>query len=67
GATGLENIEKAKYDRLGGSNTVDPEHFLNIWICKIQGTAFSQLFGFAYPPADLPNYSMVFVVQPLIV
>ncbi|MBK9355767.1 MAG: hypothetical protein IPN09_17910 [Bacteroidetes bacterium] len=31
---------------------------MNIWIWKIQGPAFSQFFafGYAYPPADLPNW-----------
>ncbi|MBN8701862.1 MAG: zinc-dependent metalloprotease [Bacteroidetes bacterium] len=50
-----------KYDSLGGSSAVDPTHFLNLWICKIQPLTFlgfpvGQILGFAFPPANLANW-----------
>ena len=45
----------------GGSEAVDPEVNLNLWICKIQPITFGpivvgQLLGYAYPPAGLDNW-----------
>lgn len=42
----------------GGSDGADPERYLNIWVCKLQPIPFigGQVFGYAYPPADLPNW-----------
>lgn len=59
-----------KYDSLGGSTAVDPIHFLNIWICKIQplsifGTPFAQILGFAFPPANLSNWPSSYVAPPV--
>jgi hypothetical protein len=50
--------DQVKRNSQGGSDAVDPEHFMNIWICKIQPVPLigAQVFGYAYPPADLPNW-----------
>jgi hypothetical protein len=50
-----------KYDSLGGSNAVDPVHYLNIWVCKIQpitigSIQIGQILGFAFPPNNLSNW-----------
>lgn len=50
-----------KYDSLGGSSAVDPTHFINIWVCKIQPMMFGtiemgQILGFAFPPNDISNW-----------
>lgn len=37
----------------GGSDAWDTEHYLNIWVCNIEGGA---LLGYAYPPANLINW-----------
>ncbi len=37
----------------GGSDAWDTEHYLNIWVCNIEGGA---LLGYAYPPADLDHW-----------
>ena len=45
----------------GGSTAIDPDHYLNIWVCKIEPlTLFSiqagVILGFAYPPAGLSHW-----------
>lgn len=50
-----------KWDSLGGSSAVDPAHYLNLWICKIQplmifGQPAGQVLGFAFPPANMSNW-----------
>ncbi|GIV27731.1 MAG: hypothetical protein KatS3mg027_1545 [Bacteroidia bacterium] len=50
-----------KYDSLGGSDAIDPTHYLNIWVCKIQPIMFGniqlgQILGFAFPPNNLSNW-----------
>jgi len=50
-----------KWDSLGGSSAVDPDHFINLWVCKIQpltifGIPAGQILGFAFPPATLANW-----------
>ncbi|MCC7051264.1 MAG: zinc-dependent metalloprotease [Bacteroidia bacterium] len=50
-----------KWDSLGGSTAVDPDHYLNIWVVKIQpimfgGMQLGQVLGFAFPPAGLSNW-----------
>ncbi|GAB4204466.1 MAG: hypothetical protein Fur0023_12280 [Bacteroidia bacterium] len=50
-----------KFDSLGGSSAVDPDHFLNIWVCKIQpitigSFTLGQILGFAFPPNNLSNW-----------
>ena len=37
----------------GGSDAWDPERYLNIWVCNIEG---GSLLGYAYPPADLSHW-----------
>ncbi len=37
----------------GGSDAWDNDHFLNIWVCNIEGGA---LLGYAYPPAGLDHW-----------
>jgi PKD repeat protein len=39
-----------KYTNQGGSNAVDPDHFLNIWIVDICGGTNSGTAGYAYLP-----------------
>jgi len=45
----------------GGSDALNTEAHLNLWICKIQPITFGplvvgQLLGYAYPPAGLDNW-----------
>jgi hypothetical protein len=45
----------------GGSDAWDTEHYLNIWVCKIQpttifGIPIGQILGFAFPPNGLDNW-----------
>ncbi len=45
----------------GGSDAIDPDRYMNIWVCKIEPMEilFLQLgsvLGFAYPPAGLANW-----------
>ena len=54
-------LPEVKSTALGGSDAWDPEHYLNLWICKIQPIAIGpivlgQILGFAFPPADLDNW-----------
>jgi len=50
--------DQVKRTAEGGSDGADPDQFMNIWICKLQPIPFigGQVFGYAYPPADLPNW-----------
>lgn len=45
--------DNVKQSANGGSDAWDTEHYLNIWVCHIEGGA---LLGYAYPPADLLNW-----------
>ena len=50
-----------KSDATGGSDAWDPEHYLNIWVCKIQPTTIfglevGQILGFAFPPTGLSHW-----------
>lgn len=45
----------------GGSDAWDTDSYLNIWVCHLQpltfgGQAVGLILGYAYPPADLPNW-----------
>lgn len=42
----------------GGSEAVDVDRHLNIWVCKIQPIPFigGQILGYAYPPDGLSNW-----------
>jgi hypothetical protein len=50
--------DNVKRSNQGGSSAVDPDRYLNIWVCKIQPIPFigGQVFGYAYPPAGLSNW-----------
>jgi hypothetical protein len=52
--------DQVKVSAEGGSDAIDPEHFLNIWVCAIRPLSIfgleSPILGYAYPPADLPNW-----------
>lgn len=39
----------------GGSDAWDTDHYVNIWICKLE-SMFGALFGYAYPPDGLANW-----------
>ncbi|CAG5078408.1 zinc-dependent metalloprotease [Parvicella tangerina] len=47
--------DEVKQSAEGGSDAWDTEHFLNIWVCKLENS-FGALFGYAYPPAGLSNW-----------
>jgi hypothetical protein len=58
---GTNLLTEVKYDADGGSDAWDPTHYINIWICKIQpltifGLEVGQVFGFSFPPNNLPNW-----------
>lgn len=44
----------------GGSDAIDPEAYMNIWVCAIKPLSIfgfeSPVLGYAYPPADLANW-----------
>ena len=53
----LAGYDKIKKTISGGSDAIDPVHYLNIWVGNLQPPIpGSLLFGYAYPPADLPNW-----------
>jgi hypothetical protein len=61
GLTGLDDSDEVKSTSAGGSDAINPENILNIWICKLQpitflGVTIGEILGYAYPPADLPNW-----------
>jgi len=51
--TGLP--DNVKETANGGSDAWDTEHYVNIWICKLE-SFFGALFGYAYPPDGLSNW-----------
>ena len=42
-----------KHSSSGGSDAVDPEHFLNIWVAELWP---GLVLGYAYPPAGIANW-----------
>lgn len=56
----LAGADAVKQTAKGGDDAVDPEHFLNIWVCNVKPINIlgsqSPLLGYAYPPADLKNW-----------
>lgn len=50
GGSLIDNVKRAAD---GGSDAWDTEHYLNIWVCNVEGGA---LLGYAYPPADLAHW-----------
>ncbi len=58
---GSNLLPEVKHNKDGGSDAWDTEHYLNIWVCKIQpieifGVVIGQILGFAFPPNGLPNW-----------
>jgi len=58
---GGDLLSALKSDATGGSSAWDTEHYLNIWICKIQPTAIfgltiGQILGLAFPPNGLDHW-----------
>jgi len=58
---GGDLLSALKSDATGGSNAWDTEHYLNIWICKIQpttifGLTIGQTLGIAFPPNGLDHW-----------
>lgn len=49
-------LDEVKFSASGGSDAWDTESYLNIWVCNISGGGLGQIFGLAYPPADVPNW-----------
>lgn len=59
--TATSLLADLKSTEKGGSTAADPKKFLNIWICQIRPLSIltfsvGQILGFAFPPADLPNW-----------
>lgn len=56
----FELPDEVKETSKGGSDIVDPEYFLNIWVCKILPIEFlgleSPVLGYAYPPDNLIHW-----------
>ncbi|MFN8278208.1 MAG: zinc-dependent metalloprotease [Chitinophagales bacterium] len=50
----LDSVIKSSAN--GGDDAVDPTHYLNIWILKIEGGFLGNVLGLAYPPAGLSNW-----------
>ncbi|MCC6283503.1 MAG: T9SS type A sorting domain-containing protein [Saprospiraceae bacterium] len=58
---GNDLLSSLKSNATGGSDAWDTEHYLNIWVCKIQPTTIfgfpvGQILGFAFPPNGLANW-----------
>lgn len=58
---GSNLLPEVKHNADGGSDAWNTEQYLNIWVCKIQPIAFGgitvgQIFGFAFPPNNLPHW-----------
>jgi hypothetical protein len=58
---GTNVLPEVKHKDQGGSDSWDPDHYINIWICKIQpimifGHEAGQVYGFSFPPNNLPNW-----------
>ncbi|MEZ4911987.1 MAG: M43 family zinc metalloprotease [Saprospiraceae bacterium] len=50
--------DEVKQTLSGGSDALDTEQHINIWVCKLQPIAFlgGQILGYSYPPSGLPNW-----------
>lgn len=54
-------IDEVKFAATGGADAWDTDRYLNIWVCNITTTIpGAQIFGFAYPPNDAPNWEGLF-------
>lgn len=55
--TSLAGYDKIKQTDKGGSDAIDPAHYLNIWVGNLlPPIPGSLLFGYAYPPEGLSNW-----------
>ena len=56
----LAGLDAVKQTAKGGDDAIDPDHFLNIWVCNIKPInilgSSSPLLGYAYPPANLSHW-----------
>ena len=52
----IGSLDEVKHAETDGADAWDPEHYVNIWICNIESSLFGQVFGFAYPPNNSPNW-----------
>jgi len=50
--------DRVKQQNNGGSDALDTDKHLNIWVCKLQPIPFigGQVLGYAYPPTGLSNW-----------
>ncbi len=60
-------IDFVKETENGGSDPVDVDKYLNLWVCNIQpitifGIEAGVILGYAYPPNDLDNWPDEFVI-----
>lgn len=53
-------LDEVKRAETGGADPWDTKKYLNIWVCNIGSFLGSQIFGFAYPPNDAPNWEGMF-------
>jgi hypothetical protein len=56
--TSFGTNDNMKYDSRGGSNSVDPAHYLNIWVCNMGGG----ILGYAYYPGINPEIDGVVIL-----
>lgn len=49
-------LDEVKFSATGGSDAWDTQSYLNIWVCNISAGFLGQVFGLAYPPANVPNW-----------
>ncbi len=45
--------DNVKESSKGGSDAINPDRFMNIWVCNIRG---GSLLGYSYPPACAPHW-----------
>lgn len=55
--SGGQYDSRMKFDILGGSDAWDPQKYINIWVCDLQGTSGGGgLLGYATPPLGAENW-----------
>lgn len=55
--SGFANSDVVKQTASGGSDAIDPDRKMNVWICDLTKDGTDVLIGYAYPPAGAPNWS----------
>ena len=62
----LFTFDQPKYAKYGGSDALDTDKYLNIWICNLNPTALNpqQLLGYAYPPTLANSWDNTAFVSP---